>query len=92
MLCKVCTVCRVEKALADFDKNIRCADGHFMQCKACRRAKRNAAARRERLGASAVPFEERPHVSFETPAETHFRMLKRSLRWGDIANGQTYLW
>jgi hypothetical protein len=81
---KCCTICRSVKTLDNFDKNVRCADGHFTQCKACRRAKRNASALRARSGASSVPYEDRPHISNETASERHFRMLKRALRWRDL--------
>jgi 5-methylcytosine-specific restriction endonuclease McrA len=35
---KICRGCGVEKALADFYKNIEMADGHFNKCKVCVRA------------------------------------------------------
>jgi hypothetical protein len=34
---KICSACRLEKELSQFDKNCRSTDGYNNQCKVCRR-------------------------------------------------------
>lgn len=85
MNCKTCTSCNQSKMLTAFDRNKKSRGGFFNQCKECRRDRRNAAYARD--VAESCAFEDRPHVSHETPQERHLRMVKRGLRWSAHGDG-----